>query len=970
MNENHISDVLTRLESYVAKGLYTEATTDLNELLGIVQAPPSPLDAPTFVRLIRALRELAGYDERVLGSDNAYITAEEVLGLAKKLHPSDRALINEQGLLFFSQSKFEEGLSEFKQIIDSPGLADVERASAYQWGSACYRRTHRASEAEALINTAVIQFGDAMLGAASERAWLQYDAQNFVKALSGFASVLERDPSDESAMVGQLCCLQLMGDKSSLDQRLNELRGLMPGKRILNLLGKCAYIHYDDETAVPAALKLPAGLIVSEQMIVLDPDNPFLLGMKSAVLRELRQQQQAEKLCCEALKRFPGNKHLKMKLAWVYYYEQKFEEAHAEFASPELGEDSEACEWVVTTLRRMNRFDEAEKKLAEALSRFGDSAGLLSEKATLYFAGRRYEDAIKTFERALLLEKKDEFALQWRIAAHRKLRLFDRAAELMKNAMELQPNSAELYGEQGWLFFDQDELEEAEISFRKASDVGPYSARYYFGLVEVLLRLGRVVEAGRILEELRGRFKNDEEIEERFGWFCLGQYRPFDAQRVFQLMLDRDPTSVAGINGMGGFYLDQRDYRSADAQFRLAIERVSYQPQYHINLAWALVRRANEMTGAPQVDPIAGVKTFSPAAEKLLIEAQSSCEVALTLDAFSAKAMECLGVIAFKRGRLVEAEDYFRSSIRVDPQQGSYVDLAALYTQIGRYDDADSSLATALKLNKNDARALVELANLLLAKGELGRATTACRQAIFVDPGNDECYRALVIALMRAGQFTEAERVLREAIGRLHEVRRWRLHLLLSQVLVRLGDDNNKDRMMYEDAMLQVNAARRTRGANEEVHFHAGIVHFRLEDYTGARRSFEDCLRANSQRFDAERNAKIINQRVREIKRVNLINIAGGLFLAGFCLAGLITLWVFFLTGWPGKIEPSLITFMTPLLLGLIIVSLLLPNLNKLKLPGGFEAEISEPKPREISSGPKGEIGFGSSQEAISPGPR
>jgi len=53
---------------------------------------------------------------------------------------------------------------------------------------------------------------------------------------------------------------------------------------------------------------------------------------------------------------------------------------------------------------------------------------------------------------------------------------------------------------------------------------------------------------------------------------------------------------------------------------------------------------------------------------------------------------------------------------------------------------------------------------------------------------------------------------------------------------------------------------------------------------------------------------------------------------------------------------------MTPLLLGLLVVGLLLPNLNKLKLPGGFEAEIRELKTKEnISSGPKGDIGFGSS---------
>jgi hypothetical protein len=49
----------------------------------------------------------------------------------------------------------------------------------------------------------------------------------------------------------------------------------------------------------------------------------------------------------------------------------------------------------------------------------------------------------------------------------------------------------------------------------------------------------------------------------------------------------------------------------------------------------------------------------------------------------------------------------------------------------------------------------------------------------------------------------------------------------------------------------------------------------------------------------------------------------------------------------------------------------LLPNLSKLKLPG-FEAEIVEPKtaPPDISTGQRGDIGFGSSLPIIDPEPR
>jgi hypothetical protein len=61
-------------------------------------------------------------------------------------------------------------------------------------------------------------------------------------------------------------------------------------------------------------------------------------------------------------------------------------------------------------------------------------------------------------------------------------------------------------------------------------------------------------------------------------------------------------------------------------------------------------------------------------------------------------------------------------------------------------------------------------------------------------------------------------------------------------------------------------------------------------------------------------------------------------------------------------VDQSLLNIMTPILLGLLTISALLPNLSKLKLPG-FEADINDPKSPDpdISTGPRGDIKFGSS---------
>ena len=248
----------------------------------------------------------------------------------------------------------------------------------------------------------------------------------------------------------------------------------------------------------------------------------------------------------------------------------------------------------------------------------------------------------------------------------------------------------------------------------------------------------------------------------------------------------------------------------------------------------------------------------------------------------------------------------------------------------------------------------------------------------------------------------------------------------MSQLLIRLGDDNNKDRDRYLEALRYVNLAKQN-SLNADVYFHSGIVRYKLEEYRLARNDFRDCLKANRERFEAERFSKLADSMIKEARKISRLNAFGGAGIAIFCGLLLVVLWGIYFSGWrrpvlsptdraasattakvvdaakttvategtavkPGGeqtveekraattsstqqalvVDQSMLTVMTPLLLGLLVVGLVLPNLTKLKLFGGFEAEISEAdvKTKDISSGPKGEISFGSSLPTLSPGPR
>src|SRR5688572_27336345 len=274
---------------------------------------------------------------------------------------------------------------------------------------------------------------------------------------------------------------------------------------------------------------------------------------------------------------------------------------------------------------------------------------------------------------------------------------------------------------------------------------------------------------------------------------------------------------------------------AATNAFRRASAEAPYEPQYHINRAWALLRQVKE-PGEMRTSDL-------PAREKLIDEAKKSCREALKLDPFNAKAYGCLGVIAFKRNAFLDAEVYFRKSIELNPSDGSYVELAALYCQMGRYEEATKRLTEAIELRKNDARAYIELGNVFVLEENNKEAVRQCREAIIVEPNNAEAHRALAIALMRSEQYDEAESTIRKALRIVPPSGQWRLHLLLSQILIQLGDISNRERKkkdfeLYDEALKYVNEARRANPSpNADIFFHAGVVQYKLGDYRSSQKS-------------------------------------------------------------------------------------------------------------------------------------
>jgi protein O-GlcNAc transferase len=119
------------------------------------------------------------------------------------------------------------------------------------------------------------------------------------------------------------------------------------------------------------------------------------------------------------------------------------------------------------------------------------------------------------------------------------------------------------------------------------------------------------------------------------------------------------------------------------------------------------------------------------------------------------------------QGRLAEAEDGWRATLRLQPDYlEAQSNLGVVLQELGRLPEAEAHLCEALRLNPNYAVAHYNLGNVLRDQGKLTEAVAGFRQALRLDEAHVEAHNNLGHILREQGELEEAEVCLREALRR------------------------------------------------------------------------------------------------------------------------------------------------------------------------------------------------------------
>ncbi|MHB1559010.1 MAG: tetratricopeptide repeat-containing sulfotransferase family protein [Isosphaeraceae bacterium] len=331
-------------------------------------------------------------------------------------------------------------------------------------------------------------------------------------------------------------------------------------------------------------------------------------------------------------------------------------------------------------LQLEGRTAEAEMLFRLALAARADDVEALEGLAVLLMRDSRAGEAVGLLRRALAI-RPDSARLHGHLGeALRSLGRLDEALGSLRRATELDPGFAPAWNSLGLLAHARGHHDYAETAFREAIRLGPPSVAKFLNLSNTFLARGCLAEAAKVLRRA----------------------------------LEVQPQHAVAMTNLGRILAELRDrdrLDEAEALCRRAVELATELPHALNNLAHVLrirgrLEEAREVV--EQLQSLLGSRTPTGSEE----EAGARGAISPTSHgphAFSPH--HARGLLAWKHGRLDEAEADFREALRVDPASvDSWLRLARIQQERGEVEESCRSARSALAVRPGLAEAYRMLA--------------------------------------------------------------------------------------------------------------------------------------------------------------------------------------------------------------------------------------------------------------------
>jgi Tfp pilus assembly protein PilF len=206
--------------------------------------------------------------------------------------------------------------------------------------------------------------------------------------------------------------------------------------------------------------------------------------------------------------------------------------------------------YTIRFLIEHKKFDEAQKRIGQALSEDPSNADLHSLQAELHFHKEQHKKARRSVDEAISLDPEHDYYYYLKAQILHNSHELKLAMENIDEALRLDPDYAHYYGLKALIYLSQGWPKEAEEYARKGLALEADQAFCRNVLSMVLNRSGRASESQEVLEDLLAENPEDEFAHANMGYAYLRKGKSKQAKEHFKEALLLDPNDEYSRAGM------------------------------------------------------------------------------------------------------------------------------------------------------------------------------------------------------------------------------------------------------------------------------------------------------------------------------------------------------------------------------------------------------------------------------------
>jgi tetratricopeptide (TPR) repeat protein len=397
-------------------------------------------------------------------------------------------------------------------------------------------------QADMLLETARTRFpSDA--GIAIEYAWAAYRRRDLPLALQRWAEVRAAFPDHPLGYTGAVVSLRETGALDAADALLETACTRFPADPS----------PFIEQAWMALARNDPALAALRWQAVrTRFPDHWLGYTGGALALRDLHRLDEAEALLTDAADRFPGIYPVASEFAWLAAVRGDWNAALDRWTAAlhRFADQAEPRTGQVRALRELQRFDEAEAALEQALGRFPDHAALIFESAMLAHDRADWPQAAARW--AEVRERQPNEAAGWRLGAVAADHLGQReeAAALLDEAARRSPDPADMLVQHARQALNDRRWSDASDVCNLLRQRFPDRIAGYTGGAAALREMNRLEEAATLLDDAAVRFQDAPELKFGRAWLAFATGDWDAAIRGFAICRALYPGQVDAVLGL------------------------------------------------------------------------------------------------------------------------------------------------------------------------------------------------------------------------------------------------------------------------------------------------------------------------------------------------------------------------------------------------------------------------------------